>query len=330
MRLLHDQHHAAWERLTEKDVANCLGRSHIALDAENFVADLEERRIRQGWHVKVHRPDNVLCAVMWSSPEQIRLANEHGQVVVHDNSPHTNRWQLALGVFVVVTNHGKSAVVAICLIFGQSANDYRWQLSVYRSFLANMFRVLITDACPSVRSAVVSLYGEDFCHFWCLWHILLRLSQNCPSKLAGTPLAGKYQDLINEFMQVQRQVDQDQAWAMWATLKSRWAAAPLVVDYLQFQWGCLPRWCLAWQQVFTCGILASQRAEQVFGRIKSWVGRTTRLEKLLAAFTYEGEKLEKIQIRADLQCGTGRRTLHNSATTHFRGVPPMLREHLTL
>jgi hypothetical protein len=63
MRLMHGKHHASWQKLTEKDVANCLGRSHIALDAENFVADLVDRRVRLGWHVKVHRPDNVLCGL---------------------------------------------------------------------------------------------------------------------------------------------------------------------------------------------------------------------------------------------------------------------------
>ena len=38
-------------------------------------------------------------------------------------------------------------------------------------------RVIFTDADPAVIAAVLSVFGEDTLHYWCIWHIYQNLDK---------------------------------------------------------------------------------------------------------------------------------------------------------
>jgi hypothetical protein len=60
---------------------------------------------------------------------------------------------------------------------------YEWMYCAFMEAVQNVApAVLFTDADPAVTSAVLTVFGEDTLHFWCIWHIY----QNLDKKFKGS------------------------------------------------------------------------------------------------------------------------------------------------
>src|SRR5207247_2401452 len=55
---------------------------------------------------------NRLCGIFWMTASQIILWSRYSDVILHDNTSRTNKYNYPLSLFILVDNEGKSRLVA--------------------------------------------------------------------------------------------------------------------------------------------------------------------------------------------------------------------------
>jgi hypothetical protein len=93
----------------------------------------------------------------------------------------SNKFAMALGLFVGVNEHGQSVVLAQCLVAGETTYDYQWQLENLLNATGQVPCVFFTDRDPAMAWAVKETMQQTL-HLWYAPNVN-RLSQR-----AGSPV----------------------------------------------------------------------------------------------------------------------------------------------
>ena len=56
----------------------------------------------------INADSNRLCGIFWMTASQIILWSRYSDVILHDNTPRTNKYNYLLSLFIFVDNKGKS------------------------------------------------------------------------------------------------------------------------------------------------------------------------------------------------------------------------------
>jgi hypothetical protein len=91
--------------------------------ANNHVISLSPWFLRYATNAK----GNVR-AVLWMSPDQATLYHRYRDIVVHDTTQSTNKFNMAMHNFVVVDSAFRTRIVASALTSGEKIQDCRWVL----------------------------------------------------------------------------------------------------------------------------------------------------------------------------------------------------------
>ena len=146
------------------------------------------------------------------TPYQAMRAQGLHAVLIHDNTYKCSKYNLALGLFASVNCHGRTVMLAQCLVDRESTTDYEWAYQCWLKCVPHAPQVVFINADKAVQAAVPKVFPTSE-HFWCLWHIAKNLLNNLQPK---DPKA--WPNFRSRFYRCQRQASRRIFTRMWTNL----------------------------------------------------------------------------------------------------------------
>ena len=105
---------------------------HNESDAAMMYSYLMEQRSKDPDFIVTARlegPSNELTGIFWmTSQQRNELWPKYHDVIIHNNTAKTNRYEMALSLFVGIDNNFKTRVLAQALTKYETLADYNWIL----------------------------------------------------------------------------------------------------------------------------------------------------------------------------------------------------------
>jgi hypothetical protein len=103
---------------------------------------------------------------------QIELAQQFPDVAFIDATYRTNRYNMPLIHFMVVTSYRKTVSVAMCFVASEEEAMYSRAVKAFKTLVMGdaKIEVFLTDDDSSLKAAL-SLYYPDTAQLLCLWHV---------------------------------------------------------------------------------------------------------------------------------------------------------------
>jgi hypothetical protein len=142
----------------------------------------------------INADSNRLCGIFWMTASQIILWSRYSDVILHDNTSRTNKYNYPLSLFILVDNEGKSRLAAQAFLNDETQESYEWVLQQTLDATGSEPQVIISDMDPAMDAACKTIYKNSY-HIHCIWH----LSQNLPKRLKSKLGNANFKEFINEF-----------------------------------------------------------------------------------------------------------------------------------
>src|SRR5436190_23229277 len=72
----------------------------------------------------INADSNRLCGIFWMTANQIILWSRYSDVVLHDNTSRTNKYNYPLSLFILVDSEGKSRLGAQAFLNDETQESY--------------------------------------------------------------------------------------------------------------------------------------------------------------------------------------------------------------
>jgi len=256
--------------------------SDVSEAAELYRLIQERAREEEGWFVATELDFmGRLRRIFWMSPSQISLYRRYHDVVLNDNTFKTNRFNMALNVFVVVDTDGKNRLVACCLMSTEKIEDFSWILQ--QLLIASDGRyphVIIVDEDRAMESACDEVIPYTT-RLNCIWHLG---NQNLNANLHGA-LGADWEEFVSAFWIARNSITQETFERRWGETVMVFAEGkPSAEAYLQRLYDRREHWAWPWVgTAFTVGMQSTQRVESVNANIKKLVHSKASLPTLFKA-----------------------------------------------
>jgi len=126
----------------------------------------------------INADSDRLCGIFWMTSDQILLWSRYSDIILHDNTSRTNKYNFPLSLFILVDNDGKSRLGAQAFLNDETQESYKWVLQQTLDATGSQPRVILTDMDPAMTAACQTIYKDTY-HIHCIWH----MSQNLPKRL---------------------------------------------------------------------------------------------------------------------------------------------------
>ncbi|GBC14148.2 protein FAR1-RELATED SEQUENCE 5-like [Rhizophagus irregularis DAOM 181602=DAOM 197198] len=176
-------------------------------DAGILLKRLHEKKIEDPRWVVSMKLDPItssLTHLFWMSPEQQILWLRYHDVIMHDNTCKTNRYNRPLSIFVTPDNNLKTRIVAQAIVDDETQFSYEWVFQCVKEATGISPKVFVTDSDPAVSGAVATLFSDTF-HMHCIWHI----GQNLPKQLKGK-LGSNFDNFMKDFYMTRNSLTEKQ------------------------------------------------------------------------------------------------------------------------
>jgi MULE transposase domain/FAR1 DNA-binding domain len=142
----------------------------------------------------INADSDRLCGIFWMTSNQILLWSRYSDVILHDNTSRTNKYNYPLSLFILVDNNGKSRLGAQAFLNDETQESYEWVLQQTLDATGLKPRVILTDMDPAMISACQNIYKDTY-HVHCIWH----MSQNIPKRLKHKLKTVDFKTFIKDF-----------------------------------------------------------------------------------------------------------------------------------
>ncbi|KAJ8749430.1 hypothetical protein K2173_025474 [Erythroxylum novogranatense] len=184
---------------TEIDVRNLL-QSFRNVNRDNDAIDL----LKMCKYKKDKDPDfkynfqidanNRLEYIVWSYASSIHLYEAFGDAVVFDTTHRLDAYDMILGVWMGVDNHGLNCFFGCVLLRDENTPSFSWALKTFLEFMDGKApETILTDQNMWLKEAIVAEMPRTK-HAFCIWHILAKFSD-----WFSVPLGSQYDKWKNEF-----------------------------------------------------------------------------------------------------------------------------------
>ena len=218
------------------------------------------------WKIAIEFDDNnTLTHLFWMSPSQIELWYRYSDIVIQDVTCKTNRYDMALSLFVILDENRNIRLVAQALLIDETKESHEWTFKQVNLATNNMYpKVIMTDADPAVHAAIRSTFPMTY-PMHCTFHISQNLIKKC-QKLLGK----KFHEFSTEFCKVCNTLHKPLFESKWQVLISQY---PEVQQYLNNTlYDTKEAWAHPWTcRQFTAGLHASSPVESINAWIKSYI-----------------------------------------------------------
>src|SRR5271154_1880312 len=148
--------------------------------AKLYAKLLESSQNNPIWKVAIKFDDNnTLTHLFWMSPSQIELWYRYSDIVIQDVTCKTNRYDIALSLFVILDENHNIRLVAQALLIDETKESHEWTFKQVNLATNNMYpKVIMTDADPAVHAAIRSTFPMTY-PMHCTFHISQNLIKKC-------------------------------------------------------------------------------------------------------------------------------------------------------
>ncbi|RHZ73176.1 hypothetical protein Glove_232g96 [Diversispora epigaea] len=234
--------------------------------AKLYTKLLENSQNNSMWKVAIKFDDNnTLTHLFWMTPSQVELWYQFSDIVVQDVTCKTNRYDMALSLFVILDENRNIRLVAQALLIDETKESHEWTFNQINLVTNNLHpRVIMTDADPAVHAAIRSTFLTTY-PMNCTFHI----SQNLIKKLQKT-LGKKFYEFSLQFHKTRNTLHKPFFEANWKALINQY---PEVQNYLNnVLYNTKEAWAHPWTcRQFTAGLHASSPVESINAWIKSYI-----------------------------------------------------------
>lgn len=152
------------------------------------------------WFVKPLLDDtsNRLIGIFWMSPEQRERWSNFYDIIIHDNTARTNKYNYPLSLFILIDNYNKSRLAAQAFVQDERQETYEWVLQCCLEACEVPPLTFVTDGDPAMIAAASVVFPKAH-HMLCLFHIY----QNLPKNLRSC-LGSLYQEFLKDFKEIQQ------------------------------------------------------------------------------------------------------------------------------
>ncbi|XP_040256072.1 protein FAR1-RELATED SEQUENCE 5-like [Aegilops tauschii subsp. strangulata] len=116
--------------------------------------------------------------IFWANASCRGAYQDFGDFVTFGTTYKTNKYHMALGVFVGNNNHLQTTFFAFALIRDENPDSFRW---LFRTFLKCMRgkgpTCILTDQCPTMALAIPDVFRNTI-HKLCHWHIMNKYKEH--------------------------------------------------------------------------------------------------------------------------------------------------------
>lgn len=247
--------HAAIKRFrpTAKSLSN------DAAQMSDWLDNQKERDPRwvvsRGWD-----DDNTLTHLLWMTPKQVEDWIQYSDCVINDVTHKTNRYRMALSLFVGFDHNMQNILFAQGLLIDESKESHSWLFKHIIEATGIHPTVIITDSDPAVDAAVKEVFTNTY-PIHCAFHITQNLHKNLRK-----PLGDQYENFLRDFYLCRNSLAQ-------ATFRDRFAKLienyPQSQSYLEGLYASKEYWAHSFTSFkFTGGMISSSRVESMNACIK--------------------------------------------------------------
>lgn len=166
---------------TEIDVRNLL-QSFRNVDQDNDALDLlkmcKEKKDKDPcfkYNFKIDS-NNRLENIAWSYSSSIRSYEAFGDAVVFDTTHRLDAYDMILGIWVGVDNHGSNCFFGCVLLRDESVQSFSWALKTFLGFMNGKApQTVLTDQNMWLKESMAAEMPSSK-HAFCIWHIVPNFS----------------------------------------------------------------------------------------------------------------------------------------------------------
>ena len=144
--------------------------------------------VARGWD-----DDNTLTHLLWMTPEQVENWIQFSDCVINDVTHKTNRYGMALSLFVGFNRNMQNIILAQSLLADKSKQSHSWLFKQIIEATSIYPTVIITDSDPAVDAAVKEVFTTTY-PVHCAFHITQNLHKNLRK-----PLGDQYSKFLQDF-----------------------------------------------------------------------------------------------------------------------------------
>ena len=275
----------------------------------------------------------VLRRLFWMSPNQIELWTQYHDIVINDITCKTNRYDMALSLFVIIDNYNSSRLVCQALVNDETAEAHTWIFEC--TLLATGGKrqnenidgrliplVFMTDSDPAVDAACIRVYKGCYA-MHCIYHI----NQNLYKNLSGS-LGENYSQFLNEFYTARNSLSQERFEYLFLNLIEKYEN---ISSYLNKLYKSKKHWAYCYTStMFTAATQTTSRVEGLNAVLKrELINSNTSLVQLNKTISRrhqeEEQKKEYAFWKSTIPCIINQQT----ANFLFPAVEVMLKRYLT-
>jgi len=209
--------------------------------------------------------NNTLTHLFWMSPSQLELWYQYSDIVIQDVTCKTNRYDMALSLFIILDENRNIRLVAQALLIDETKESHEWTFEQINLATNNVYpRVMMTDADPAVHAAIRSTFPFTY-PMHCTFHI----SQNLIKKVQKL-LGNKFHEFLTQFYAIRNTLNKISFESKWKILITQY---PEIEQYLtNILYNTKEAWAHPWTcRQFTAGLHASSPVESINAWIKSYI-----------------------------------------------------------
>lgn len=132
--------------------------------------------------------------IAWAYGESVRAFSLFGDVVTFETTYRSITYNMLLGVWFGIDNHGKAVLLGCVLLQDETSQSFSWALQVFVRFMrGNLPQTIVTDIDSGLRDAIATELPNTK-HVICIWQVLSKLCS-----WFSLPLGLQYADFRSEF-----------------------------------------------------------------------------------------------------------------------------------
>ncbi|XP_015959597.1 protein FAR1-RELATED SEQUENCE 11 isoform X1 [Arachis duranensis] len=166
---------------TEMDVRNLLQsfrnveRDNDAIDLIAMCKRLKDENPNFKYEFKIDS-NNRLEHIAWSYSSSVQSYESFGDAVVFDTTHRVDAYDMLLGIWLGVDNHGMTCFFGCTLLRDENMQSFSWALKAFMGFMKGKSpQTILTDHNMWLKEAIAVEMPETK-HAFCIWHILSKLS----------------------------------------------------------------------------------------------------------------------------------------------------------
>ncbi|XP_031131701.1 protein FAR1-RELATED SEQUENCE 5-like [Ipomoea triloba] len=197
--LKHQSGGSPFVGFTARDAYNTMlldSAKHLdGTDSNTLIEIFRKRQLNEsGFFFDFEVDDDArLCSFFW---RDVQMKSDYllfGDLVVHDTTYRTNRYDMICGPFVGMNRHCMNVMFGCSFLLNERTKSFVW---LFKTFLQSMDgrqpQTIMTDQCSAMAAAIMQVFPNSK-HRLCIWHI----GENSKKHIKGLRMQKGFIELFN-------------------------------------------------------------------------------------------------------------------------------------